>query len=165
MSYSPRIPSGELLDAVPISNPVCTLMAVVIRLRRTGRTNLPCFRITATDSRFPRDGRSLENLGLYDPLRKEGPTQVQLNRERIEYWLGQGAKASDSVAAILRRQGITVARPAKKRERVRNKTTATRTQREQSRTQRSEAKLARAVERKKAKRAAAKVAGEAKKEE
>ena len=140
-------------------------MAVVIRLRRTGRTNLPCFRITATDSRFPRDGRSLENLGLYDPLRKEGPTQVQVNRERVEYWLNQGAKASDSVAAILRRQGIVVARPSKKRERVRNKKTATRTHREANSKQRSEAKLVRAAARKQTKRAAAKAGGEAKKEE
>jgi len=141
-------------------------MAVVIRLRRTGRTNLPCFRITATDSRFPRDGRSLENLGLYDPLRKEGPTQVQVNRERVEYWLNQGAKASDSVAAILRRQGIVVARPAKKRERVRYKKSATRAAREASSKQRSEQKLVRAAARKKSKRAAAKAAaGEAKKAE
>ena len=140
-------------------------MAVVIRLRRTGRTNLPCFRITATDSRFPRDGRSLETLGLYDPLRKEGPTQVQVNKERVEYWLNQGAKASDSVAAILRRQGIVVARPSKKRERVRGKKTATRTYRDQSRKQRTEAKAARAVARKSVKRAAAKAGGEAKKEE
>jgi small subunit ribosomal protein S16 len=140
-------------------------MAVVIRLRRTGRTNLPCFRITATDSRFPRDGRSLENLGLYDPLRKEGPTQVQVDKERVEYWLGQGAKASDAVASILRRQGIVVARPSKKRERARGKKTATRAQRDSSRKQRAEAKAARAIVRKKQKRAAAKTAGEAKKEE
>ncbi len=133
-------------------------MAVVIRLRRTGRTNLPCFRITATDSRFPRDGRSLETLGLYDPLRKEGQVQVQLNKERVEYWLNQGAKASDSVASILRRQGIVVARPAKKRERVRYKKTATRAQREASSKQRGEQKLARAAARKKSKRAAAKAA-------
>ena len=140
-------------------------MAVVIRLRRTGRTNLPCFRITATDSRFPRDGRSLENLGLYDPLRKEGQVQVQLNKERVEYWLNQGAKASDSVSAILRRQGIVVARPAKKRERVRSKQTSKRTQREQNRAKRLEAKAARASVRKQQKRAAAKAGGEAKKEE
>jgi small subunit ribosomal protein S16 len=140
-------------------------MAVVIRLRRTGRTNLPCFRITATDSRFPRDGRSLENLGLYDPLRKEGQVQVQLNKERVEYWLSQGAKASDSVSAILRRQGIVVARPSKKRERTRGKKTATRTYRDTSRKQRTEAKAARAVARKSVKRAAAKAGGEAKKEE
>ena len=141
-------------------------MAVVIRLRRTGRTNLPCFRITATDSRFPRDGRSLETLGLYDPLRKEGPTQVQVNRERVEYWLSQGAKASDSVASILRRQGIVVARPVKPRERVRYKKPATRKRREESAKQRSEQKLVRAAARKKTKRAAAKAAGaEAKKAE
>lgn len=140
-------------------------MAVVIRLRRTGRTNLPCFRITATDSRFPRDGRSLENLGLYDPLRKDAAVQVQLDKERVEYWLNQGAKASDAVASILRRQGIVVARPSKKRERVRGKKTATRSQRDASRKQRADAKAARAAARKKEKRAAAKAGGEEKKAE
>ena len=45
-------------------------MAVVIRMRRTGRKNRPCFRINVTDSRFPRDGRLLETIGLYDPIRK-----------------------------------------------------------------------------------------------
>jgi small subunit ribosomal protein S16 len=90
---------------------------------------------------------------------------VQVNRERVEYWLGQGAKASDSVAAILRRQGIVVARPSKKRERVRSKQTAKRTGRETSRKQRLEAKATRASARKQQKRAAAKAGGEAKKEE
>ncbi|MBK7644235.1 MAG: 30S ribosomal protein S16 [Planctomycetes bacterium] len=133
-------------------------MAVVIRLRRTGRTNLPCFRITATDSRFPRDGRSLENLGLYDPLRRDVAQQVQLDRERIEYWLSQGAKASDSVASILRRNGMVVARPQKKRERVRYKKTSVRTQRDAASKARADAKLARASVRKQQKRAAAKAA-------
>jgi small subunit ribosomal protein S16 len=141
-------------------------MAVVIRLRRTGRTNLPCFRITATDSRFPRDGRSLETLGLYDPLRREVAQQVQLERERIEYWLSQGAKASDAVASILRRNGIVVARPVKKRERVRGKKTSVRTRRDAASAKRAEAKTARATLRKQQKRAAAKAAGaEAKKAE
>ena len=134
-------------------------MAVVIRLRRTGRTNLPCFRITATDSRFPRDGRSLETLGLYDPLRREVAQQVQLERERIEYWLSQGAKASNAVASILRRNGIVVARPVKKRERVRGKKTSVRTRRDAASAKRAEAKTARATLRKTQKRAAAKAAG------
>src|SRR5262245_12025691 len=114
-------------------------MAVVIRPRRTGRTNLPCFRITATDSRFPRDGRSRRTTGPDDPLRRDGRTALHVARERVGYWLGQCEKASVSVAAILRRQGIVVARPGKQRERVRGKKTAKRTQREQSRKQRSEA--------------------------
>ena len=139
-------------------------MAVVIRLRRTGRKNLPCFRITATDSRFPRDGRSLETLGLYDPLRKDPAQQVQFDRERVEYWLKQGAVASDIVASILRRNGVVVARPHKKCERVRGKKTATRTRRDSLSAARAAAKAARATERKKHKRAAAKAAGAEKKE-
>lgn len=139
-------------------------MAVVIRLRRTGRKNLPCFRITVTDSRFPRDGRSLETLGLYDPLRKDKAQQVQFDKERVEHWLKNGAQVSDVAASILRRNGVIVARPAKKRERVRNKKTATRTRREAARGQRAEAKLARAAERKKVKRAAAKAGAAEKKE-
>jgi ribosomal protein S16 len=92
---------------------------------------------------------------------------VQLERERIEYWLSQGAKASNAVASILRRNGIVVVRPTKKpRERVRGKKTSVRTRRDAASKQRAEAKAARAVVRKKQKRAAAKAAGaEAKKAE
>src|SRR5262249_36289637 len=87
-------------------------MAVVLRLRRTGRKNLPCFRIIATDSRFPRDGRLLETLGLYDPLRKAPQTRVQIALERTQRWIAAGAKPSDIVASILRQRGIA-ARPQK----------------------------------------------------
>lgn len=139
-------------------------MAVVIRLRRTGRKNLPCFRITATDTRFPRDGRSLETLGLYDPLRKDKALQVQFDKERVEHWIKHGAQVSDVAASILRRHGVVVARPAKKRERVRGKKTSARTRREASSAKRAEAKLARATERKKHKRAAAKAGAAEKKE-
>ena len=133
-------------------------MAVVIRLRRTGRKNLPCYRINVTDSRFPRDGRMIETIGLYDPLRKDKATQVVINVERARYWVSQGATVSDIVASIFRRQG-GVLEPKKRvvRERPKRKVkTATRKNREATDKARLEAKLARAAARKKTKRAAAK---------
>src|SRR6185503_2362722 len=93
-------------------------MAVVLRLRRTGRKNLPCFRIIATDSRFPRDGRLIETLGLYDPLRKDDAQRVQVDLERVKHWLGVGAKPSDIVASILRRRGVTAVVPKKRKKRA-----------------------------------------------
>jgi small subunit ribosomal protein S16 len=85
-------------------------MAVKIRMRRIGAKNRPCFRIVATDARSPRDGRFLENLGTYDPLR-EGKN-FTINRERMLYWLGVGAQVSDAVATFLAKEGISRAVPA-----------------------------------------------------
>lgn len=134
-------------------------MAVVIRLRRTGRKNLPCFRITATDSRFPRDGRSLETLGVYDPLRKDPAQQITLDQERTQHWLQHGAKPSEVMQSIFDRLGVFPAKPHVKRDRSgRKKVTATRKRREAAAAARVEAKKARAAERAKAKRAAAKAA-------
>jgi len=81
-------------------------MAVKIRMTRMGRRHRPFFRINAIESRAPRDGRILEKLGHYDPLEKDGEKQIVIKRERVEYWLGQGAVPSDTVAQILLRQGI-----------------------------------------------------------
>ena len=58
------------------------------------------------DSRKPRDGRVIEELGWYDPNAKEPENQVSLSRERIEYWLSVGAQPTDTVRDLLRRQGI-----------------------------------------------------------
>ena len=69
---------------------------VIIRLTRKGRKKLPFYRIVAADSRMPRDGRFLENLGTYDPITKE----VKMDLERIEHWTKVGAKLSDTVAKI-----------------------------------------------------------------
>jgi len=74
---------------------------VTIRLRKAGCTNAPSFRIVAADSRSPRDGRFIEILGSYDP-KKTGDNYI-LKQDRIDYWRGQGAVVSDSVANILRR--------------------------------------------------------------
>lgn len=103
------MPSEDALPVRFLSTVAETLklpMSVVIRLRRTGRKNLPCFRINVTDSRFPRDGRMLETLGLYDPLRKDPATQIVVDAERAKHWISQGAQVSEIVASILRRKGL-----------------------------------------------------------
>ena len=70
-------------------------MAVKLRLRRMGRKKRPYYRIVATDSRMPRDGRFLETVGTYDPL--ETPHKIELKEDRIYYWLGNGAQPSQTV--------------------------------------------------------------------
>lgn len=74
---------------------------VTIRLRRTGCNNGPSFRIVATDSRSPRDGRFIEILGSYDPKKKGENYTVKM--DRVDYWLGNGAGVSETVASILRK--------------------------------------------------------------
>ena len=81
-------------------------MAVKLRLKRTGRRHLPCYRLNAIDSRAPRDGRAIEELGLYDPLQKDPEKQINFKRERIEYWLSVGAQPSETVANLLEKVGI-----------------------------------------------------------
>ena len=82
-------------------------MAVRLRLKRMGRTHRSFFRLNAVDSRRPRDGRVIEELGWYDPNAKSPEEEASLNRERIEYWLGVGAQPSDTVKDLLRKHGIT----------------------------------------------------------
>ena len=81
-------------------------MAVRLRLKRFGRRNRSFFRVSAMDSRNPRDGRVIEELGWYDPNCRDAEKQLSLNRERIEYWLSVGAQPSETVSDLLRRQGI-----------------------------------------------------------
>jgi len=81
-------------------------MSVKIRMTRIGRRHRPFFRINAIESRNPRDGRILEKLGHYDPLEKNVEKQVVIDRERIEYWLDNGAIPSDTVSDMLLRHGI-----------------------------------------------------------
>ena len=79
-------------------------MSVKIRLTRTGRKLDPSYRVVVTDSRSPRDGRFIEQVGFFDPnMEKDG---VRLNEERILYWLSQGAKPSDTIRSLLSKQGI-----------------------------------------------------------
>jgi len=72
-----------------------------------GRRKLPIWAVVAADSRFPRDGRYIEDLGRYYPL--EEPARVELNNERIMHWLEVGAQPSDTVRSILSRQGLLLA--------------------------------------------------------
>lgn len=85
-------------------------MAVKLRLKRFGRTHRSFYRVSAIDSRSPRDGKVIEELGWYDPNSKDADKQFNLNRERIEYWLGVGAVPSETVRDLLKRGGIAVAK-------------------------------------------------------
>ena len=82
-------------------------MAVKIRMTRMGRRHRPFFRINAVESKTPRDGRVLEKLGHYDPLEKNNDKQIVINKERVEFWIGQGAVASDTCAQIFKQFDIT----------------------------------------------------------
>ena len=77
-----------------------------MRLKRFGRRHQSFFRLNAMDSRSPRDGRVIEELGWYDPNAKSPENETSLNRERIEYWLSVGAQPSDTVRQLLKRNGI-----------------------------------------------------------
>ena len=81
-------------------------MAVKLRLKRMGRTHKAFYRVAAIESRNQRDGRVLEELGLYDPANKVVAQQVKLNSERIQYWLSMGAVPSDTVRSLLVKNGI-----------------------------------------------------------
>ena len=74
---------------------------LAIRLRRVGSKKRPYFRVVVTDSQSPRDGRFVEVLGHYNPRTK--PETLDLNRERLQHWLGVGARPSDSVRTLVAR--------------------------------------------------------------
>lgn len=79
-------------------------MAVRIRLTRVGATKQPTYRVVVTDSRNARDGRSIETIGHYNP--RTEPIEVSIDADRARKWLAQGAQPSDTVARLLRAQGI-----------------------------------------------------------
>jgi small subunit ribosomal protein S16 len=88
-------------------------MAMKIRLARGGSKKRPFYRIVAADSRMPRDGRFIERLGTYNPLLpKDSEERVKMNVERIQYWLGHGAQATDRIQRMLEAAGVV---PAKTR--------------------------------------------------
>lgn len=74
---------------------------VKIRLTRAGAKKRPYYHIIATDSRNRRDGAFLENLGSYDPMRQ--PAAIELNGERVDYWVKNGAQLSETVASLVKR--------------------------------------------------------------
>ena len=80
-------------------------MAVKIRMKMMGRKHRPFFRICAVDSRHPRDGRVLEELGTYDPMVSDTDARALLKPERIAYWLGVGAQPSVKVNTLIKKYG------------------------------------------------------------
>jgi small subunit ribosomal protein S16 len=129
-------------------------------MKRTGRKNRPSYRISATDSRNARDGRTLETLGHYDPASPVAALRLKLEPERIKHWLSVGAKVSETVASILRRQGIPLTdRPRKVRDRSgRKKATQSKRHRAERKKSMAAAKAERRKVRLAARRAAAKAA-------
>ncbi len=80
-------------------------MAVRIRFTRTGRKNLPFWRIAVFDGRTRRDGRYLENLGTYDPRKTKPEEKVKIDVERYQHWISAGARPSEAVERILKHTG------------------------------------------------------------
>lgn len=78
-------------------------MAVKIRLRRMGAKKAPFYRLVVADSRYPRDGRFIEELGYYDPTKE--PSLVKLDNEKVKSWIAKGAQPTDTVKAILKKNG------------------------------------------------------------
>ena len=142
-------------------------MTVVIRMKRSGRRNRPCYRISVADRRSPRDGRTLETLGLYDPVAPTKEAQLTLNVERAKHWISEGAQPSETVHSIFKRQGVYEgAAPKTKRDRSGRKAkTKTGERRTAVKTARADAKVVRRTERvqaaKQAKQAAAASADQA----
>jgi len=78
---------------------------VTIRLARGGSKKRPFYHLTVTDSRNSRDGRFIERVGFFNPVARGQEERLRVNRERVEFWLGQGAQASDRVAQLLKTAG------------------------------------------------------------
>lgn len=79
-------------------------MAVKIRLKRMGAKKKPFYRVVVADSRSPRDGRFIEELGYYDPLKD--PAEIKIDAEKAAQWLSNGAQPTDTVRALLKRAGV-----------------------------------------------------------
>lgn len=80
-------------------------MAVKIRLRRMGAKKAPFYRVVVADSRYPRDGRFIEEIGTYNPLTE--PADIIIDAEKAQKWLGNGAQPTDTVKVLLKKSGIT----------------------------------------------------------
>jgi len=79
-------------------------MAVKIRLRRMGAKKAPYYRIVVADSRYPRDGRFIEEIGVYNPLKD--PAEIKVDADKAKQWISNGAQPTDTVKAILKKNGI-----------------------------------------------------------
>ena len=79
-------------------------MAVKIRLRRMGSKKAPFYRVVVADSRYPRDGRFIEEIGFFDPTKE--PAIVNIDAEAAKKWIGNGAQPTDTVKALLKKSNI-----------------------------------------------------------
>lgn len=79
-------------------------MAVKIRLRRMGAKKNPFYRIVVADSRYPRDGRFIEEIGTYDPLKT--PADMKIDADKAKQWIANGAQPTDTVKDILKKSGV-----------------------------------------------------------
>ena len=79
-------------------------MAVKIRLRRLGAKKAPFYRVVVADSRSPRNGRFIEEIGYYDPTKE--PAVVNIDGEKAKAWIGNGAQPTDTVKALLKKNGV-----------------------------------------------------------
>ena len=79
-------------------------MAVNIRLRRMGAKKNPFYRIVVADSRFPRDGRFIEEIGYYDPM--ANPSVVKVDADKAKNWIANGAQPTDTVKVLLKKEGV-----------------------------------------------------------
>ena len=79
-------------------------MAVKIRLRRMGAKKAPFYRVVVADSRSPRDGRFIEELGYYDPTKE--PTVFNVDNDKVKQWMAHGAQPTDTVKVLLKKTGV-----------------------------------------------------------
>ena len=79
-------------------------MAVKMRLRRMGAKKAPFYRVIVADSRSPRDGRFIEEIGYYNPLTE--PAEIKIDAEKAKKWLGNGAQPTETVKSLLKKSGI-----------------------------------------------------------
>ncbi|MBQ9842238.1 MAG: 30S ribosomal protein S16 [Clostridia bacterium] len=79
-------------------------MAVKIRLRRTGAKKAPSYRVVVADSRYPRDGRFIEEIGYYNPLTE--PSTIKIDLDKAKNWIANGAQPTDTVKVLLKKAGL-----------------------------------------------------------
>ena len=79
-------------------------MAVKIRLRRMGAKRAPFYRVVVADSRYPRDGRFIEEIGYYNPMKE--PAEIKIDAEKAQKWIANGAQPTDTVKALLKKSNI-----------------------------------------------------------
>ena len=80
-------------------------MSVKIRLKRIGAKKAPFYRVVVADSRYPRDGRCIEEIGYYNPL--TNPVEIKIDSEKAQKWINNGAQPTETVKSLLKKAGIT----------------------------------------------------------